>query len=332
METKITLTTSTAEGHTHTRFFPEGTIQAGTYETSEGGDDGHTHFFVVEDDVEPGSSVTVRTSPPNGEDEGHQHSITVRAVDDEASSDDEENSSDTRPKGRSAAIEIKRHGGHVMEVKQEVRNGVPVGIIAGYIATWDVDEGDDRFVQGAFADSIAEHRARNDRQVRFKDHHGRTIGGFPINTVIEDDVGLFGRGEVNLETQLGKEAFSLARQEVLVDFSVGFSALDFRFEDEIRIIEKALLWEGSIVDEPMNRAAQVTEVKKINRDELKTIDPNTLEEALRNGTCFSREAARALVSAFGAQLTEARKTRYDPAKLASVLQSLKDASESLKSE
>ena len=97
-------------------------------------------------------------------------------------------------------METKQFGGHVVETKTEDRNGVPVGIIAGHIAAWTPDIGGmfglpDRFHPGAFLESIEDHKRRNNRQVRFKDHHGQTIGGFPIETVHEDSIGLFGRGE-----------------------------------------------------------------------------------------------------------------------------------------
>jgi HK97 family phage prohead protease len=159
--------------------------------------------------------------------------------------------------------EVKYAGGSVVECKESTRNGVPIGIIEGYIATWDVDEGylPDRFHKGCFEQSLREHRARGDRQVRFKDHHGRTVGGFPIDTMVEDDVGLKGSGEINLDTQQGREAYSLAKQGVLVDFSVGFSAHDKETIQGIREIYRATIWEGSIVDEPMNPAARVTAVK-----------------------------------------------------------------------
>ena len=166
--------------------------------------------------------------------------------------------------------EIKYIGGKVIEVKQIERNGVKVGIVKGYIATWDIDRGSfgfrDRFVPGAFAESILEHQEKG-RQIRFKDHHGRTIGGFPAATVREDDIGLFGEGEINLEVQQGREAFSLAKQGVLTDFSVGFTSLadtETTIDgDRVRSISKAILWEGSIVDEPMNPAARITEVKTV---------------------------------------------------------------------
>ena len=159
-------------------------------------------------------------------------------------------------------VERKYFGGAVSEAKEESVNGIPVGIVKGYIATWALDRGNDRFVKGAFHDSLIELRARN-RPIRLKDHHFRTIGGFPIDRAFEDDKGLFAVGHINLEVQQGREAFSLAKQGVISDFSVMFSVIDFEMDGEIRIIKKAIVWEGSLVDEPMNPEAQITEVKAV---------------------------------------------------------------------
>jgi HK97 family phage prohead protease len=164
------------------------------------------------------------------------------------------------------AIETKNFGGKIIEVKQHDRNGVAVGIVAGHIAAWAPDIGGiygipDKFHKGAFLRSIDEHVSRNNRPVRLRDMHGRTIGGFPIDTVHEDDIGLFGVGEINLEVQQGKEAFSLARQGILTDFSIGFIAKHDDISGGQRDIFQADVMEGSIVDEPINRGAQVTEVK-----------------------------------------------------------------------
>jgi hypothetical protein len=51
------------------------------------------------------------------------------------------------------------------------------------------------------------------------------------------------------------------KQGVLSDLSIGFTSLEDSFENGIRVIRKAIIWEGSIVDEPMNPAARITEVK-----------------------------------------------------------------------
>ena len=165
-------------------------------------------------------------------------------------------------------IETKYLGGTITETKQATRNGIEVGIIEGYIATWDADEGgmfgmSEQFVRGAFTESLAEHRERGNRQIRLKEQHGKTIGGFPIETAREDDRGLFAIGEINLEMQQGREVYSLARQRVLTDMSIGFSSIQDKITDHLRLLLKATVWEGSIVDEPMNRAAQLTAVKAV---------------------------------------------------------------------
>lgn len=199
--------------------------------------------------------------------------------------------------------ETKYVGGAILEVKQEERNGVQIGIIKGYIATWDIDRGSwgmkDQFEKGAFLESLNDLKSRN-RPIRFKDHHGRTVGGFPIDTVFEDDKGLFGTAEINLEVQQGKEAFSLAKQGVLSDFSIGFSSQEdtiHRMEGfDLRIIHKAIVWEGSIVDEPMNPEAQITEVKSISVDDVDAWGEKEIEKALRDGSKLSQKAAKLVIS------------------------------------
>jgi HK97 family phage prohead protease len=201
-------------------------------------------------------------------------------------------------------MEIKTlcHGGYVSEVKTRDRNGVPVGVVSGYIATWDIDRGDwsgirDKFLPGAFLESIERHK-KTDRQVRLKDQHGRTVGGFPIETVREDSTGLFGIGEINLEVQQGAEAFSLAKQKVLTDFSIGWEMLsDPAIVDGVRHISKAEIWEGSIVDEPMNPFANILDVKTIDFSEIDPDDIRGLEDALKKGVKFSARNAKKIISA-----------------------------------
>lgn len=168
-------------------------------------------------------------------------------------------------------METKQFGGHVVEFKEitrEVEGQEPIrlGIIEVLIATWQADTGGifgipDRFERGAFAESIIEHQARNQRMVRLKDHHGDTMGGFPIDTVRETDLGLFGIGEINLDRQDGRESWALIKQRVLVDMSVGFSSQDDEIIDGVRVIKRAILWEGSVVDEPANRGANILTFK-----------------------------------------------------------------------
>jgi len=147
------------------------------------------------------------------------------------------------------------------------KNGVQVGVIEGYIATWDEDTGGkygipDQFVRGAFAKSLAEHRARGNRPIRLKDMHGQTIGGFPIETAREDERGLRAVGEINLGTERGREVYSLVKQGVLTDLSIGFISVKERLDPgRKRMIDEAIIMEPSVVDEPANRAARILSVK-----------------------------------------------------------------------
>lgn len=168
------------------------------------------------------------------------------------------------------AMETKRLGGTITKAHVEERNGVKVGIVEGYGATWDVDRGDfwgvkDQFLRGAFIDSI-NHHSQRDRQIRLKDHHGRTVGGFPIKNVHEDERGIFIVGEINLEMQQGRDLMSLIRQKVITDFSIGFSIEESNLDEqeELRKISKATIWEFSLVDEPMNEFANVTGFKALS--------------------------------------------------------------------
>lgn len=222
-------------------------------------------------------------------------------------------------------------GGRIIEVKQETANGVPVGIVEGHIAAFEPDQGGifgmpDRFHRGAFIKSIEAHKRRDNRQIRLRDHHGRTVGGFPIETVHEDEIGLFARGEVNLEVQQGRELHSLARQKVLTDFSIGFIATSDKIGPEFRDIFEAEIIEASVVDDPLNKGAQITEVKSLineivervkkhndNVDKkssliltdtaeaicveaLDNMDVRQLEKAISNSGMFSKKAANILAS------------------------------------
>lgn len=169
-------------------------------------------------------------------------------------------------------MEKKVIGGKMIGFKQHEREGVSVGIIEGYGATWDLDRGDyyyrDQFAKGAFLESIQEHKDSDNRQIRYKYNHGELIGGIPIDTVREDDTGLYIEAEANLLIGgKGASVHSLARQKVIVDFSIGFSAIEYiTDEDEkIRTITKARIWEISSVEEPMNPYAIVTGVKNMKQ-------------------------------------------------------------------
>ncbi len=165
-------------------------------------------------------------------------------------------------------MEFKTFTFDLQETKQEEINGQKIGIIKGHAAAFSKDLVNDIIEPGAFFKTIAEHKARR-RPIRMKFQHRRDelIGGFPSEKAFEDGKGLFVEGQINLQVQKGAEAFSLAKQGVLTDMSIGFGipegGSEFDSDTGIRRLKVLDLSEISIVDEPANRDATIIDVKTV---------------------------------------------------------------------
>lgn len=162
-------------------------------------------------------------------------------------------------------IEYKSFDFNVSQCKQIERDGIPLGIIEGYASTWEEDRTGDIILRGAFSKTLFQHKERGSRPIRMYFQHSglEPIGGFPIEFAREDETGLFVVGEINLNVQRGAEVFSLAKQGVMTDLSVGIIVQDSEFEKQKRIIKEVDLFEVSVVSEPANLGAQITALKNL---------------------------------------------------------------------
>ena len=200
-------------------------------------------------------------------------------------------------------METKYFSGNIIEHKQVTENGIPIGIVKGYIATWDIDQENDKFEPNAFKDSLEIYR-KDGRLIPMRNQHGALIGGYPIAKVFEDSKGLLGEGEINLELQEGRDAYSLVRQGVMRKKSIGYSAVEHRRENGVRLISKAKIYEGSVVDHPMNLAAAITEVKEekktLSVTDLKNLPMGELVKSFRS--VLSKDAADFVASLIMARI------------------------------
>lgn len=160
------------------------------------------------------------------------------------------------------AFEVK-----ASEIKEQKIDGTNFGVFSGHMAAFAKDRQNDIFVPGAFQRSIDRHKAIG-RPIRMLSQHNseHLVGAFPIEFVREDEEGLFVVGNINLDVQKGRENFSLMKQGVLTDMSIGFSVTnkeDVEFRDGIRFLKQVEIWEGSLVTEPANPAATINEVKSV---------------------------------------------------------------------
>lgn len=169
------------------------------------------------------------------------------------------------------------------------------GTIEGYGSMFGVrDNYDDVITAGAFAASLAEHKANGTMPAMLWQHEADDPIGV-WTEMVEDSKGLRVKGQLCLETSQGKEAHALLKMGAINGLSIGFMCVPgtSKYNDEgVRILTQIDLWEVSLVTFPANEMARVTNVKASD-DELQA--PKDAERILRDAG-FSKSDATAFVS------------------------------------
>ena len=159
------------------------------------------------------------------------------------------------------------------------------GAISGHGAVFNnVDEGSDVIEKGAFSDSL-----KSKANLPMLMEHRDTIGVW--NDLREDQTGLKVRGQIS-DTQLGRDARTLATDGALTGLSIGYRVVDSDYQGSVRILRKVDLMEISLVTFPMNTLARVASAKtQLRRGDIP--DTPELELFLRN-VGFSRRQVKRL--------------------------------------
>ena len=180
---------------------------------------------------------------------------------------------------RSFALQIKASGND--------------GEIDGYGSVFDVvDAYEDAIAKGAFAKSIAVHKAAGTMPAMLWQHDSSQPIGI-WTEMAEDAKGLTLKGRLALDTEKGKEAHALLKMGALNGLSIGFMSKQWAYDKDtdVRTLTEIDLWECSIVTFPANTKARITGVKS-------TEDITTLKDAERvlRDSGFSKQDALAFVS------------------------------------
>lgn len=129
--------------------------------------------------------------------------------------------------------------------------------IEGYGAIFEtIDQGYDIIEPGAFADSL-----KSDRKVKFLWQHNpyEPIGVW--DSIKEDAKGLRVKGRILSDVGKGREALALLKSDAIDGLSIGYRTIEWREAKQddryVRIIEKAELWEVSVVTFQMHAGATV---------------------------------------------------------------------------
>ena len=160
------------------------------------------------------------------------------------------------------------------------------GLIEGYGAVFgNVDNGGDVIAPGAFSASLA-----SGRKIKMLRQHDpdQVIGVW--DHVAEDANGLRVKGRILLTTTRGRDAFEEVKAGAMDGLSIGYRTLAAGRDGGNRLIQKADLWEVSMVTFPMNELARVDAVKAAEMTERE------LERMLTRDAGLSRSVAQRLMA------------------------------------
>jgi len=193
-----------------------------------------------------------------------------------------------------------------LEVKEDAAGG-KFAEFSGYAAvTGNLDQGRDIIEPGAFKDTIAEGTAwpiQNDHIWDIKHNAGFN------KAAREDDHGLFVEGELNLEKEAGREAYSTMKQAQKLGAKAGLS-IGYKlpkggaeYDDAIdaRRLKRVGVFEYSNTLFPMNQSALVTSVKSViesdDKEQVST-KKRELERILRDAGCSRSQSLKAVAAIF----------------------------------
>lgn len=170
--------------------------------------------------------------------------------------------------------------------------GMEFGYFEGYASTFgNLDRDNDIMEKGCFKESL---RSEGKIKLLWQHWNDKIIG--QVVEAEEDGKGLFIKGRINLSTKLGQEAFALLKAGDIDEMSIGFRVNEMEWDSNgIRVIKEVTLFEVSLVTEPANEQARITDVKafKKNIDEAESL--KDLEKILKS-VGFSNDTSCALVS------------------------------------
>lgn len=164
-------------------------------------------------------------------------------------------------------------------------------VFTGYASVFNkVDSYGDTIAPGAYTKTLAK---REGRPVRMRwNHYGPIIGKWL--ELVEDKKGLKVTGELTPGHSVAMDVYASMKHEAIDGMSIGYIPKDVDTEGENRrLLKEIKLIEISVVEEPADLGAKITNVKSL-LEEAKTI--RDIETALRDSGQFSRADACELVS------------------------------------
>lgn len=151
-----------------------------------------------------------------------------------------------------------------LSFKLEVKELDDAGRFEGYASVFDVkDMGGDIVEHGAFKSSLKAKAPKGIRMLLDHDPKAR-VGVW--EEMAEDAHGLYAKGRLLIDKQIGREAYIDLKEGALDGLSIGYRAIKHRMDGRkrARMLSEVDLFEVSLVTFPMNHDTRVTAVKSWN--------------------------------------------------------------------
>lgn len=176
------------------------------------------------------------------------------------------------------------------EFRLDVKNLAEDGTFEGYGSIFgNVDCYRESVVKGAFSKSLKKHEQDNNPVLMLWQHSWEDPIGV-WKELKEDDRGLYGVGEINLDVQKGREAYSLMKQRALTGLSIGYKEVKYTDNAEVRLLEEIDLYEISPVTFPANEEARISAVKSERFQQFAQKMRNGLPPSIKEFEDVLREA------------------------------------------
>lgn len=182
------------------------------------------------------------------------------------------------------------------------------GTVTGYASLFGrpADAVKDVVQPGAYAATLAAHKAAGTMPAMLLEHKGESVGTW--TTAEEDALGLRVEGQLDLAIPAGRAAHEAVKSGRLDGLSIGFRAVKSdRAPDGARMLAEVTLAEISLVKRPASSRSRILAVKALPTEES-AMDEMT-ETATDNAAA---EETKALVTGLETKMTSAIETALKP--------------------
>jgi HK97 family phage prohead protease len=162
----------------------------------------------------------------------------------------------------------------------------------GYASVFGgVDSYGDMITAGAYAETLKSR----DRPIRMRwNHFGPVIGKW--TEIYEDGKGLYVKGSLTPGHSIADDVYASLKHGAIDGMSIGYRVRKERRDGAIRKLDEIELVEVSVVEEPADLGATVSQVKQMGEVIERCESLKELESILREAGGFSRANATTLVS------------------------------------